>query len=309
MGSCNGPAGVGQALSSAAGAALTGGGALTQLRVFPISYLATVLASAVGLAGYESLADSMQKAMGERLWDDSLGYLINYNGAKKDTHYYMGSLLAAAYDLLSPDRTRRLLETANAQLMAPAIGVRTAMPPDFQTQESKAFYKFQGDEAGQPYLYINGGVWPHSNAWYALALVAAGKTDEALSFVKSTMTVEGIMRSPMGQPAMYEYRYTDPASKEYGRVDKPSFLWAGGFYLKTLYALAGVKENEWNISFSPAMPASIGACHFSLTFGSQKDVTKKSSLPTGVLSSSGVSVPSMVLPLDLARESAPKLSL
>jgi hypothetical protein len=236
------------------------------------------------LSGYERLAGQMQEALSAKLWNADLGYLLNYNGESRDDHYYMGSLLAAAYGLLDSLRTQRLIATAGAQLMAENVGIRTAMPPDFHTQKSIDFYKFHGDEAGEPYLYINGGVWPHSNAWYALALNAAGRKGEALEFVKSTMTVEGVMKSPMGQPAMFEYRYSDPASAEYGRIDKPSFLWAGGFYLKTLYALFGVEENEWNISLSPLLPPKIDSCAFTLEAGSSRTVTKTGNiLPTASL--------------------------
>jgi hypothetical protein len=83
----------------------------------------------------------------------------------------------------------------------------------------------------------------------------------------------------MGQPAMFEYRYSDPASPEYGRIDKPSFLWAGGFYLKTLYALFGVEENEWNISLSPALPPEIDSCAYTLEAGRSRTVTVTANIP------------------------------
>ena len=262
------------------------------------------------LLEYESLADSMQQALGEKLWDDKLSYLMNFNGAMKDEHFYMGSLLAVAYNVLDREKAVRLVAAADHKLMANGLGIRTVMPADFHTKESIQFYKFNGDEAGQPYLYINGGVWPHSNAWYALALHSIGRNDDALKFVKSTMTVDGIMHSPMGQPAMYEYRFTDPASSEYGRIDKPSFLWAGGFYLKTLYALFGVQENEWNISFARSMPSSFDSVSYSLTLGNQKDVTlRKSSGDVGFISADEKAVPASILPLDLRSDSVLRIRM
>lgn len=251
------------------------------------------------LREYETLADSMQQAMNDHLWDESTNFLINYNEGKKDEHYYMGSLLAVAYDLLNPEKAGRLLETAGDRLMAESIGIRTVMPPDFQTEQAISSYKFHGDEAGQPYLYINGGVWPHCNAWYALSLIAAGKTEEALKFVKSKMTVDGIIHSPMGQPALYEYRYTDPLSMEYGRIDKPSFLWAGGFYLKTLYALFGVRENVWNISFEGPIHTEKDDVRYSLQFGNLKsvEISGNNKLLKSI-AFGNKPVPSAILPLD-----------
>jgi hypothetical protein len=252
---------------------------------------------------YEAIADSMQQALVLRLWDDQMKYLTNYNGDKKDEHYYMGSLLAVAYNLLDDDKAHQLLTTASEKLLDPPIGLRTAMPPDFHTKESIEFYKFAGEEAGRAYFYINGGVWPHDNSWYAIALNAIGQTDSALQFVKRTMTLDGIVHSPLGQPAMYEYRYTDPASKDYGMIDKPSFLWAGGFYLKTLYALFGARENEWNLSFGGSLPLDHKSVSYTFTLDKTKDVAisgKGNYLVS--MTCNNTSIPSQVLPIDDARK-------
>ncbi|HMD14758.1 MAG TPA: amylo-alpha-1,6-glucosidase, partial [Bacteroidota bacterium] len=249
------------------------------------------------LVTYELLADSMQAALQHTLWDEHSKYLMNWNGNQKDTHYYMGSLLAPAFGILDVEKSDELVATASQQLVDASIGVRTVTPPDFHTAESISFFKFAGDEAGQPYYYINGGVWPHDNAWYALALKNIGRVDDALHFVKTTMTLDGIVHSPMGIPAMYEYRFSDTTSQEFGKIDKPSFLWAGGFYLYTLYHLFGVNENEWNISFSGPLPSSSGSVHYSFAFGKEKMVVlngKGKYLQS--CSVDGKNLPSLVLP-------------
>jgi hypothetical protein len=109
-------------------------------------------------------------------------------------------------------------------------------------------------EAGGPYLYLNGGSWPQNTAWYALGLIAAGRVEEARAVTARYLTLDGIRDSPLGQPSFFEYRNTDPASPEYGEIDKPTFLWAGGWFLKVLYHLAGVRESPWNVSLSPSLP-------------------------------------------------------
>jgi len=222
------------------------------------------------LSEYERLADSMQTALTNQLWNNESKYLMDKNGVLPDQHYYMGPLLAPTFGVLDSKKSRELVATAGRELLDGRIGIRTTMPPDFHTKSSIGFYKFAGDEAGQPYYYINGGVWPHNNAWYALALKSVGMVDEAADFVKRTMTLDGIANSPMGIPAMYEYRFSDSASADFGKIDKPSFLWAGGFYLYTLYHLFGVEENEWNVSITGPLPSVTPSAKYSFAFGESK---------------------------------------
>jgi hypothetical protein len=112
--------------------------------------------------------------------------------------------------------------------------------------------KFSGNEAGAANYYFNGGVWPQGNAWYALALIAEGEKDEALYFIKETMTLAGIMAGPNGQPAMYEVRNSNKSDPlKYGSIDKPQFMWAAAWYLYCLYNLYCIYEDHWNLSFSP----------------------------------------------------------
>ena len=197
-----------------------------------------------------------KNSLNGKLWDDSLQYLVNfYEPGKKDKHYYIGSLLAAHYGLLDKKRTSGLTETARQKLLDEKVGIYNVFPMDFD--KLRDYFKFAGNEAGDPFLYANGGIWPHGNAWYTLALMAEGKKDEAFSFIKNIMTVDGVMAGPNGQPAMYEVRdgnYNDPAA--YGTVDKPQFLWAAGWYLYSLYHLFAVSENAWNISLDPYIPGS-----------------------------------------------------
>jgi len=73
------------------------------------------------------------------------------------------------------------------------------------------------------------------------------------------------MNSPNGQPAMYEYRNGNPHDPAvYGKVDKPSFLWAGGWYLYSMYHLLGMRENVWNLSFNPWLAEGMDASLFTV---------------------------------------------
>lgn len=202
---------------------------------------------------YLNLSQRMNEQLVSRLWDTEAGYLLNkLDETTLDRHYYSGSLLAAAFDLLDPPTTKTLLETARRELLDVKIGIRNAMPPDFHRLTD--LYRFNGLEVGEPYQYMNGGVWPQGNAWYVMALLANDQPDAARDALRRYMTLDGICNSPNGQPALFEYRNADPDSPMYGQIDKTTFLWAGGWYLYSLYHVIGVRENEWNLSFEPHLP-------------------------------------------------------
>jgi hypothetical protein len=227
------------------------------------------IASALGISdedliAYLELAERMKTELVERLWDDNIGFLMNMlDQTRRDDHYYSGSIVAAYLEVLDNAKRTRLLETAREKLLDNNIGIRNAMPADFHKLID--VYQFQGMEMGEPYFYFNGGVWPHGNAWYALGLLANEQPDKAKDVIKKYLTLGGITHSPNGQPSFYEFRITDRASPRYGEIDKPSFLWAGGWYLHALYQLAGLRENSWNIFFSPILPQGFENVEYDLT--------------------------------------------
>jgi hypothetical protein len=212
----------------------------------------------------EQQSEKMKEQLNARLWDDSLKYLINYfEDGSEDKHYYIGSLPAADFNLLSPERKTELVRTAEEKLLDKKLGIYTVYPMDFH--KLIEYLKFAGNEAGDPFLYINGGIWSQGNAFFALALKAAGRRQDAVDFVRRIMTLDGIMAGPNGQPAMYEYRNgnnKDPLV--YGKVDKPQFMWAAGWYIYSLYNLFGIDENEWNVSFNPFLGKGQKTVSFSL---------------------------------------------
>lgn len=216
----------------------------------------TFISSALGAgaeepARYEDEAEKMRQRLNAVLWDDNLNYFVNYYGdGAKDAHLYTGSLLASHFNLADDSRKKAMVETARKNLLDKKTGVYNVYPMDFHKLGD--YLKFNGPEAGEPFYYLNGGIWPNGNAWYALALISAGKKNEALRFIKTVMTLDGTAGGPNGQYAMYECRNGNRKNPSvYGMVDKPQFLWAGGWYLYALYTLLGVRGNEWNISFEP----------------------------------------------------------
>lgn len=203
---------------------------------------------------YQSIADTLQANLIDKLWNDDLKYLTSfYEDGTEDTHIYMGSMLASHFRLLDDEKNSELMNTAKENLLDEKLGVYTLYPMDLHKLGD--YMGFAGNEAGEPHYYANGGIWAHGNAWYVLGLISNKLYGEAYKFIEKIMTMDGVINSPNGQPAMYEYRISDKTNpKVYGKIDKPQFLWAGGWYLYSLYNLYGIRENIWNISVEPFLP-------------------------------------------------------
>jgi len=210
------------------------------------------------------LSRQMKTRLIEKLWDEDRQYFMNMlDTVRIDTHFYAGSLIASAFNLMENDRNLKQLETARRELLDENLGIRNVMPADFH--QLIDIYKFSGMEAGEPFVYANGGVWPQGTIWYCLGLIETDQIETAKTALKRFLTIEGIKNSPNGQPSFYEYRNANASIPAYGKIDKPTFTWAGGWYLYTLYKLLGVRENPWNIYFSPTIPQHDTEIEYDLT--------------------------------------------
>ena len=221
------------------------------------------------LIEFEKTASKMEVNLNSVLWNKDYNYLMNnIEPGLLDTHYYAGSLLAAHFNVVDKEKLPKLIQTAKAKLVDNKIGVYTVYPMDFENLQD--VWHLANNESGPKYQYMNGGIWPHSNVWYALALARNNEKEEAISFIKNTMTIDGIMEGPNGQPAMYEVRNSNKENPyEYGTIDKPQFMWAGGWYLYSLYHILGIDNNDWNITFSPYIPVNSKILSFDLNINSE----------------------------------------
>ena len=142
--------------------------AIRALREF--IFISTILnKDGTKLQFYENLANRMNERLVDSLWDDELNYLISYyEDGKEDRHIYMGSLLASHFNLLDDDKNLKLITTAKEKLLDEKLGIYTLYPMDLHLLID--YMKFAGNEAGDPYHYANGGIWPHGNAWYASSI-------------------------------------------------------------------------------------------------------------------------------------------
>lgn len=231
------------------------------------SYVSTRLSKPIeSYEHYGKTAEELQEQLSAQLWSSSDDYLMNYlDDGSKDPHLYIGSLLAAHFHLIDSEKIKELVDTATNKLFDKNVGIYNAYPMDFENLTEK--YKFYSDEVGPKYFYMNGGVWYHGNAWYALALMAAEKNNEAFDFIKKIMTLKGIMSGPGGQPGLYEVRNTDVTRPDiYGKPDKPQFMWAAAWYLHSIYQLLGLRENDWNIGFEPYLAPTMKKASFQITY-------------------------------------------
>lgn len=264
--------------------------------VFVAARLRSELAA---LAQYENDATALRGGLMRELWNEEAGTLLNTIGTERDRHIYMGPLLAPVYGAVPRENGRRIVDAVRTQLLDPAVGVRTVAPADFHTDSVKALYKVKGNEAGDAYWYANGGIWYLGNAWYAAALQAVGESDSALAFYRTTMTLDGITRSPNGQPALHEYRFGDPSSPLRGVVDKPTMMWAAGFCIGTAYRLAGIQDNVWNVTVAGTTPAAFTDITAPYAFGRQKKIVRsgKGEMLTR-MTADGREIASRILPMD-----------
>lgn len=249
----------------------------------------------------DRLVSNMQKALTDKLWDSEMGYLVNYhNDGSLDEHYYIGSLLAVYFDLLDDNKSDILINTAKSLMVVEKLGIYNVYPMDFENLGE--YLQFSGNEAGAQYYYFNGGIWPQGNAWYALALIARDRRQEAAAFINRTMSLHGIWHGPGGQPAYYEVRNANSLNRsEYGKVDKPQFLWAGAWYLYSQYNLFGVRENSWNISLDPFLKNGQESNQFTLFVnGNYLHVTVSGQGNTvAEMTLDGITTNSTVLPTEL----------
>lgn len=266
-------------------------------------YIGAALNKEAGkLADLEEQADRMQKALLSTLWSDKDNFLMNDRDSLiRDEHYYAGSLLAAHYGILDLEKIRATIATASVNLLEPETGISVAYPMDFENLGD--IWHFNGDEAGKKYYYFNGGIWSQANAWYALAMMAAGHKDIAFDFIRKLMSINGIMDGPNGQPAMYEVRNANAGNpKEHGLIDKPQFMWAAGWYLYSLYQLYGVSDNSWNMAFSPWLKAGQNEVSYTITSLGKpltvKILGRSASQNNFLPYTDGKLLPSMVLPVD-----------
>ena len=124
-------------------------------------------------AHYLLLADAALQALQRELWNEELGYFINYRRPGfEEKNFSVDTLTALYFHLLDEDQTQKILAAADFHLRAVHnqqqpygdYGVLCAFP-----LYSRAADLF--DKSALPYCYHNGANWPYWDGVYASVLL------------------------------------------------------------------------------------------------------------------------------------------
>ena len=122
---------------------------------------------------YTQKADQALRGMLRELWDNDLGYLVNYRRPGfTEKNLSADTLVSQYFHLLSDDKARRILEAADFNLRAKNnhqqpygdYGVLCAYP--LYSKHEDLF-----DKSAQPFCYHNGADWPYWDGVYASILL------------------------------------------------------------------------------------------------------------------------------------------
>lgn len=139
--------------------------------VFCLSRMAALLGKNADAARYKAQFEAIKTAINRELWDDELGYYINYKSSERtERNLSIDTVFACIFGIADDERALRMLKNMEALLESrnnPAIRCR-----DFGVLSVYPFYA--GVEAAcnkstQPYDYHNGANWPYWSAIYAYA--------------------------------------------------------------------------------------------------------------------------------------------
>ena len=120
---------------------------------------------------YKAKFEQVKKAINDELWDESLGYYVNYkNEEYVENNLSVDTVWAVIFDIADEKRAKRMLSNMenllevknNSQVDLPDYGVMTVWP---FYKKAQAVYWI----SAQPYNYHNGANWPYWAAIYAYA--------------------------------------------------------------------------------------------------------------------------------------------
>jgi glycogen debranching enzyme len=122
---------------------------------------------------YNLLADKALQGMYRELWDEELGYFVNYRRPGfTETNLSIDSLVVVYFNLLDEAHTQRLLDAVKSKLVASNnteqpygnYGLLCSYPP--YKNNSDLF-----DKSASPYWYHNCADWPYWNGMMAKVLL------------------------------------------------------------------------------------------------------------------------------------------
>ncbi len=139
--------------------------------VFCISKMATMLGKDATASRYEAQYESIKAAINRELWDEELGYYINYKSPEHtERNLSIDTVFACIFGIADDEKALRMLKNMETLLESrnnPAVKCR-----DFGVLSVYPFYtgvEAAHNKSTQPYNYHNGANWPYLSAMYAYA--------------------------------------------------------------------------------------------------------------------------------------------
>ena len=139
--------------------------------LFCLSKMAAILGKDADALMYESRFKEVKEAINRELWDEGLGYYINYKTPQyTERNLSIDTVFACIFGIADDEKAVRMLNNMEALLESknnPAVRCK-----DFGVMSVYPFYVGANaacNKSTQPYNYHNGANWPYLSAIYAYA--------------------------------------------------------------------------------------------------------------------------------------------
>ena len=131
----------------------------------------------------EKLRHLVNENEGTKLWNEEFYFAYrwkNHGKYKEIGEWFdsLGNLLAIIFELATREHALKILEYIKKKKINEPYPVKAIFPPIRPGDKEWKDY-FLDCDAGQPYHYLNAGVWPYIGGFYVLALVKVRKFKEA----------------------------------------------------------------------------------------------------------------------------------
>ena len=138
---------------------------------FSLSKLFGIYGDSARAEDYMHRFENIKNAINEILWDDELGYYVNFKELDyTEKNLSVDTCLAALFGIADEERARRMLE--NMEKLLETRNNKEQKAGDYGVMCVYPFYSRVGEarnKSAQPYYYHNGGNWPYLSAMYAAA--------------------------------------------------------------------------------------------------------------------------------------------
>jgi hypothetical protein len=139
--------------------------------LFCLSKLYTVFGDSLRADSYMSRFEKVKNAINDILWDDTLGYYVNFKERDfTEKNLSVDTCIAVLFGIADNKKSLRMLK--NMENLLETRNNKEQKAGDYGVMCVYPFYSRVGEarnKSAQPYYYHNGGNWPYLSAMYAAA--------------------------------------------------------------------------------------------------------------------------------------------